>query len=740
LSWTFLIGLAAVLAITLALLLEREREWERMASVLEDRTRARKRGSHKGRLHVPHIDLTRCLGCGTCVRACPEEQVLDISHGQATVLHGSRCVGHAKCAEECPVDAITVTVADLDKRRDIPALDEGFGVPGRPGLYLAGEVTGFALIRTAIAQGKAVAGEIARSLETESAPAGCEAVLDLCIVGAGPAGLSCSLAAREAGLSFTTIDQASLGGTVSTYPRRKLVLTQPVDFPLGGRLKSSEYSKEELMEYWSKMAREHELPIREGVAMCGLRFEDGIYRIDTSVGELVARRVVLAIGRRGTPRKLGVPGEDLPKVAYSLLDARSYAGRRVLVVGGGDSAIEAALALSEQQGCRTSLSYRRDGFSRLKAKNERKLEEAIASGRIDAKLRTVLSSIEADRVQLADASDASLNCETIGNDDVFIFAGGDPPFPMLESAGVSFDPKDRQLSDSPTERGTGVIPALALALVTAATGLGFALYNRGYYGLPLSRRPVHDAHDWLAPGATVGVLFGVAATLLLVANLVYLLRRSTRVPLTVGSLSAWMTAHVGTGIGALVLANLHAAMSPRDSMGGHALLGMLLLVLTGAIGRYFYAFLPRAANGRELEFDEVQAELAAVSAEWDRGHRSSSATILDESLAAITEKNWTHSLTGRIRGLLQRGRMERRLAQEVTQRAAAAELGRDQVRALVALARRASRARLAATHLEDMRALLASWRYFHRWGALLVVLLVIVHVISAYLYGGIRGL
>ena len=738
-SWTFLIGLTAVLAIALALLYEREREWRRLASVIEGRGEARSKGSHKGRLHVPHIDLSRCLGCGSCVRACPEEQVLDLVHGQAMVIHGSRCVGHAKCAVECPVDAITVTVADLDKRRDIPALDEHLEVPGRPGLYLAGEVTGFALIRTAIAQGRAVASEILRSLGEEESVSQVEPLLDLCIVGAGPAGLSCSLAAREAGLSFTTIDQASVGGTVATYPRRKLVLTQPVDLPFGGRLERSEYSKESLMEFWTQLVREHQLPIHEGVGMRSLRLDEGVWRVETSDGQIAARRVVLALGRRGTPRKLGIPGEELTKVTYSLLDAQSYEGRRVLVVGGGDSAIEAALALSEQPGCRVHLSYRQANFSRLKAKNERRLDAAVAEGHILTLLPSVLERIEAEAVHLRVGSGEEAFVSYLDNDDVFIFAGGEPPFKMLESAGVSFDPADRERVEAPTERGSGVIPALALALATALAGLAFALWQRGYYGLSLNQRPVHPQHDWLAPSGTIGLIFGFMATTLLLLNLVYLLRRSARVPLELGSLSAWMTMHVGTGVSALVLANLHAAMRGRDSMGGHALLGMLLLVVTGAIGRYFYAFVPRAANGRELELDEVQAELAAVAAAWDREQRDSGERILNESLEATRERAWGESFLGRVLALLRRGGVERRLLREVAKRAQAAELGAEQRATLLALARRANRAQLAATHLEDLRSLLASWRYFHRWGALLVVLLVLVHVTYAYLYAGIGG-
>ena len=373
--------------------------------MLDELADARQRGSREARLQYPQIDLARCLGCGTCIAACPEEGVLDLLHGQAVVVHGARCVGHGRCAEECPTGAIVVTLGDLEDRRDIPAVDGRFESTTVPGLFLAGEVTGFALIRTAITHGTAVAREVvsrsAGSPRNGGAGGNGAPVLDLVVVGAGPAGISCAVEAQESGLNVAVLEQESLGGTVASYPRGKLVLTQPVTMPGGYRLTRSTYEKEELMELWERIASEKDLQVHTGV-----RFQhaepgpDGGFEVRTDRGTVHARNVCLAVGRRGTPRKLGIPGEELPKVSYSLLDARSFQGRRILVVGGGDSAVEAALGLAEQEGNTVTLSYRRPAFFRLKARNEQRIEEALAVGRVSALFESRVTSITPDGVEL----------------------------------------------------------------------------------------------------------------------------------------------------------------------------------------------------------------------------------------------------------------------------------------------------------------------------------------------------
>ena len=737
-TWTILIGL--ILALSCAVLVANDRRVEnaRLEQRLGDLRRAKRKGSHRARLQYPHVDLSRCLGCGTCVRACPEEDVLALIHGQALVVHGARCIGHGTCAAECPTGAISITITDVESRRDIPALDDDFEVPGQEGLFLAGEVTGYALIRTAVTHGIAIADEVAGRVA--SARRRDDRVHDLCIVGAGPAGLACSLQAKAHGLSFVTIEQDTLGGTVAKYPRRKLVMTQPVEFPLHGRLEKTTYLKEELVELWIRITAEQELPIRTGVRFDGLsRLRDGSFEVATSAGTVRARNVCLALGRRGIPRKLEVPGEDLSKVAYSLLDAESYQGRAILVVGGGDSAIEAALALAEQPGNEVTLSYRQPDFFRLKARNEERVREAIASGHVRALFRSQVTRISREAVDLVVEGERVPTTLTLPNDDVFVLAGGVPPFPLLEQCGVSFDPADRDVPQAPIERGTGLLQALVAAFVLTLAAVSWIAWHSDYYLLPNGLRPDSDEHEWLKPSGGVGLSFGIVSAALIVANLAYLLRRNPRFRVQWGSLKAWMTTHVATGILALLFALLHSAMAPRDTIGRQALASLALVVVTGTIGRYFYAFVPRAANGRELALDELKGELAALSGEWDRENRDFGERVRGRIDELVSRRDWEGSLGRRLWALLASPRRLSRALAELRREGEAEAVPADQLEKLMVVARRAHRASLMASHYESMRSLVGSWRYLHRWIALLMVLLLAVHVLASLRYGQLLG-
>ncbi|MFI5183139.1 MAG: NAD(P)-binding domain-containing protein [Vicinamibacteria bacterium] len=390
-------------------------------------------GTDRAAAQFPFIDPVRCIGCGACVDACPEGDVLGVVGGTATVINGLKCVGHGACETACPVGAIEVGLGDLKQRADIPLLDPWHETTVR-GIFVVGELGGLALIRNAVGQGRRAVERITER-NRNAPPHASNGTADVLIVGAGPAGLSAALAAEERGLSHVILEQEQdLGGTVLHYPRRKLVLVQEVDLPMGGRLKSAEYQKEELLDLMQRFLVQARLQVRFGERVEELRQEDGAFVARSKNGIHRGRNLVLALGRRGSPRKLGVPGEDLPKVMYKLLDAESYRGQRVLVVGGGDSAVEAAIGLARQPGSQVALSYRREKLVRIKKTNEERLAPLAAGSRLQLLLSSEVTEIRGDSVVVRTAASRL----EIPNDYVFVLAGGEAPLALLKQIGVRF--------------------------------------------------------------------------------------------------------------------------------------------------------------------------------------------------------------------------------------------------------------------------------------------------------------
>jgi thioredoxin reductase (NADPH) len=382
----------------------------------------------------PVIDPLKCVGCAACVNACPEmpmHRVLGLIHGKAELVSPTDCIGHGACLTACPVGAITLVFGTERRGVDIPQVGPDFQT-NVPGIFIAGELGGMGLIRNAIEQGRqAIVSIVQRGRATRGDE------LDVVIIGAGPAGFSASLAAMEQGLRFVTLEQDTLGGTVAHYPRGKLVMTAPAQLPIVGKVRFTETTKEKLLEFWEGVWRDTKVDIhfRERVATIK-RTEDG-FAVETTTSRYVTRNVLLAIGRRGTPRKLGVPGEELTKVVYRLVDPEQYRGRKVVVVGGGDSALEAAWSIAAEPDTEVILSYRADAFGRAKQANRQRVDEAAATGRLRVMLQSEVAAIEAAHVRLLHGGQEI----RVANDAVIINAGGILPTEFLKSIGVHVETK-----------------------------------------------------------------------------------------------------------------------------------------------------------------------------------------------------------------------------------------------------------------------------------------------------------
>lgn len=380
----------------------------------------------------PVIDENSCIRTGACIAACPEKDIIGIRDGKATTINASRCIGHGACFHACPTQAITLVIGTEQRGVELPHINQNFET-NVDGIFIAGELGGMGLIKNAVEQGRQAVENIVKSLRKSH-----QATFDLVIVGAGPAGIAASLAAKKNNLRFITLEQDTLGGAVYTFPRQKIVMTTAMDLPLYGKVKLFETSKAALLDIWSAALSKNNIVITENTKVESIRQEADIFVVETLGGQqITTKTVLLAIGRRGTPRKLGIEGEMREKVAYRLLEPEDINGKHIMVVGGGDSAIESALLLCDHN--TVTLSYRNDSFSRIKPKNSEQINEAMAAGRIKVLFNTNPTCINQDSVVLSTSKPGEEIY--VENDLVYIFAGGELPVEFLKKAGIQITKK-----------------------------------------------------------------------------------------------------------------------------------------------------------------------------------------------------------------------------------------------------------------------------------------------------------
>jgi len=568
----------------------------------------------------PVINTDLCIGSASCIRACPEGKILGLVNGSATLLQGSKCIGHGRCAAECPVHAITLVFGTATRGVDLPEVNQFFE-SSRPGLHIVGELAGMGLIKNALIQGLQVAAHFKETLPTRSDLDG----VDVAIVGAGPAGLATAAGCRSAGLTFTVLEQDSIGGTVAHYPRQKVVMTETLPMPFLGKFGRPRMRKEDLLKQFETLRKRAGIQVQTGTKVHGIEGANGDFLVVTSRGMLRARRVVLAIGRRGSPRTLGVPGEDLPKVTYHLVDPSQYAGKKVLVVGGGDSALEAACALAMESDAEVTLIHRRAEFGRCRTANRERMASLQAMGRIHIRLATEIRAITPTTVSLESQGQP----ERLTNDFVIACLGGELPAEFLKAARVEIKRHHgtQSLVAAPTKNTLHArqgflrryYPWILAVFIVAL----LATVGNHYYLLPRHLRSLSPAHPLLRSRGLLGHGIGVLASLLMLLNLSYMVRKRLTWFKRKASLAPWLRFHVFAGTFGTTLILFHAGFGGTNRLANSTYAALWVVLGTGLIGRYLYGFvrLPTDLDQQQEHLTEkIHDTLAHMPTLFREGH------------------------------------------------------------------------------------------------------------------------
>ncbi len=385
----------------------------------------------------PEINAALCVGCGSCVKACPEGKILQLVNNKSSLVYPTKCVGHGACEQTCPLGAIDLVFGTKTRGMEIPRISPDFET-NIAGLYIAGELGGMGLIRNAVKQGRLASYHAISKLKNVKHATD----VDIFIVGAGSAGFSAALAAKENNCRYKIIDQNTFGGTIYNFPRQKIVTSHPLEFPIAGQVKfkSNIVQKEKLLDVFTQIKDENNLIINEKENFLSLKkLNNQIFSVETSKGTYTAKKVILCMGVRGTPRRLGLANEDLPKVAYNLIDPSEYQNSSVAIVGGGNAGLEAAQYLSKSDlKNKVHLIVRggpENAFIKANERNQKLVFELEKKKQITIHYNSCVKVIEKDFI-LIDKAGGDLK---LANHALFIFAGAEVPFKFLMSLGVTID-------------------------------------------------------------------------------------------------------------------------------------------------------------------------------------------------------------------------------------------------------------------------------------------------------------
>jgi thioredoxin reductase/Pyruvate/2-oxoacid:ferredoxin oxidoreductase delta subunit len=727
---------AVLLAVVMAVghVVKRRRRMAHDAVVLLEKV---EKNLHIPRSLHPIIDTDICIGSLSCLKACPEGDILGIQKGTATLVHADHCIGHGRCAAECPVQAIRLVMGTHERGVDLPELDEFFE-SSRPGVHVVGELGGMGLLRNAVRQGLHAAKRLDQILPKGK---GGKAV-DVVIVGAGAAGLATACALHEAGRSYRLLEQGTWGGTMYHYPRRKIVMTEPATIPGFGKIGKSIISKEELLETWGKAIEKIQVKVEEGIQVNGIDGEDGAFEVHTTKGIIEARKVVLAIGRRGTPRKMGVPGEELQKVTYGFTDAEQYGGRRVLVVGGGDSALEAAIQIAELGTAEVALSYRGAELGRARQANRDKLTALSEAGQLTLLLPSQIKYVTETEVRIEwDGRELRLP-----NDDIIVNIGGDPPDAFLKKSGVEMRRyKGEQLgaktgedyvSEEEMKMRRRLRRTLALYGCLGATIVAYLAYKGwGYYPLTTMARlrsPMHVAFKSAGPW---GHGVGIVATVFMLSNFLYPVRKRTRSLTGLGDIRDWLNFHVFVGFMSPLVIAFHAAFRSNNVLATATAIALGIVVGTGLIGRFIYGLVPSVdGHAEELElisgrFERLRSTVEPMLAGARERNR------LDKLVASATAQVPKRSLiVALLREPLSGLRFRIRLLRVRFLFTGTSQYTRFRISVL-----RLRRLRFQIAFYGGLRNLLRNWRVMHASLAVFLVFVMTVHIgVSLYLGYGLK--